>query len=138
MDTQTNKQLFIEALDKNIWDENQYKKMILELANTLIPDEDTWKHIDAAGSPIVQKAIRAYKKSHPKYKKIDPPIEVVMDWLLKRGGIRYAEAVEQKLEKIHEILMSIGEIEIDEHIFVHGMQVLTMRVLSDLNPTLED
>ena len=136
MATQTNKQLFIEALTSNLID-NTNRQQILDLAGQIIPDEDTWRKV-AYDNPALQKGLRAYRKSHPQYKRIDPPIEVVIEWLLRRGQILYCEKVEERLMRIHDLLMSIGLIDIDEAVPVDGMKIMTLRVLSQVDPLIDD
>lgn len=137
MATQTNKQLFLDNLATTL-PAGPSRQMLLDLADMLIPAEDTWKHVSASEHPFIHKAIRAFKKSHPMYRKLEPPIEVVVDWLLRRGGIIYAASIEKKLCQVHEVVMGIGAISLDKAVPVNPMAIIKLRVLSDLNPLLED
>ena len=136
MINQTNKQLFIDLLAANLKD-NEDRQKLLNLAGELIPNAEDW-HSVAYDNPYIQKAIRSYKRYHPDYKDSNPPLEVVVEWMFKRGPFYSMERIERQMKKIHDICDEFGTIDLNSKVPVSASQILTMRVISQLDPPVED
>jgi hypothetical protein len=136
MINQTNKKLFIDLLAANLKD-NEDRQRLLNLAGEIIPNAEDW-HSVAYDNPHVQKAIRGYKRFHPDYKDSNPPIEVVMEWMFKRGPFSYVERLERQMKRIQDVLDELGTIDMDSKVPVSASQIIAMRIISQLDPLVED
>jgi hypothetical protein len=133
MTTQTNKHLFLEILAKNLSD-NGNKQTLLDLANLMIPDPDSWRDIDSRNDQLTEEAIHLFKKANPKYARLDPSFTVALEWLLKRHGMDYLHSIENKLDQINKVLVSNGLINFDEPVSFTPEQMLKMLFLSHSEP----
>ena len=122
---------FLALLGSAISDKDM-RAQLIQAAKALIPGEAALAKLEALKSRQVQIAIKAYRELHPDCERGEPSIQELIRWLLEDGSVNRAQDFENRLKKIHTLLMNSGMIDQETPIVISFIDMLYIRYLSNI------
>jgi hypothetical protein len=120
---------FIALLGSAIPDEEK-RAQLIQAAKALIAGDAALRRLKDLTSKQVYNGQLAYREQHPDCERGRPSIPELVRWLMEEGAVDRAQDFEDRLKKIHTLLMNSGMIDQETPIVMSFMDMLYARSLS--------